>query len=412
MAPARRSGADLGQRVVARQKLAAPGQIIGIQQTLGRHRHEVAVGHVAAAIGEGQARGIADQPPAFRVVGPQAGQIIAAKRAQNLPYGQPARRRGAHAADFVVAVFDADRRTFDHLVARQILGRQDARIALGVADRGNDVLCDFAGIEGTAAVGGDAAQGLGIGGVLQGIAGRDGSAAGKEVIGGRAKALQRLAFLGDQRGQARRHVKAVLGQIDGGTEQPAPIGLAPAAMRLFQQRRRARRADRPSADHRLHEFQRLAVLVLKQRRRGLGGGGLAGIQRRDLAAFGVIPDQEGPAAEARALRFDQTQHGLNRDHGVGGAAAGLQHLGAGLHRQRVGGRHHPVRRRDGLARLFRIHRGAGGLAKAGKSFGGGLRPGCGRGFGIDAVGGLLGHRGHGPDAARQKRHENSGACHR
>ena len=203
----------------------------------------------------------------------------------------------------MAAIFDADGRTFDHPVTRQILHGQQAGI-VGIAHGRDDAFRDAALVKARRALGCQAAQGFGIGRVGQPCPRRDRLAIWKEIGRRRGIALQRLAFLGHQRRQARRDGEAFLGQAYAVVEQARPIRAAPFAMRGLQQGGCAGGADRQAAHHRLHEVQRLAFPVQKQPGRGRHGGGLAAVQRGQLARFGVVPDQKGTAPQARALRLD------------------------------------------------------------------------------------------------------------
>ena len=62
------------------------------------------------------------------------------------------------------------------------------------------------------------------------------------------------------------------------------------------------------------------------------------------------------------MRLHQIQHQLNGNHGVYGTAAGVEHLQAGFHRQRVrGGDHVALRVGEGL---FAAAAGRFGLLRA------------------------------------------------
>jgi hypothetical protein len=72
------------------------------------------------------------------------------------------------------------------------------------------------------------------------------------------------------------------------------------------------------------------------------------------------------------LRLDEAEHELDRDHGVDRIAAGAQHLGSGLRRERIGRRHHPALRRDRRSRLADAGRplgrqGVGSLLREGRA---------------------------------------------
>ena len=97
-------------------------------------------------------------------------------------------------------------------------------------------------------------------------------------------------------------------------------------MRLCQKRGRARHAHGPPADHRIEELERFARRVLKQLRRGAERRGLAPVKRGDLARGGIVPDKEGTAAEARALRLHQPSTACTVTIGIRGGAALRENL--------------------------------------------------------------------------------------
>jgi hypothetical protein len=91
------------------------------------------------------------------------------------------------------------------------------------------------------------------------------------------------------------------------------------------QRDEARYADRPAADH----------SVAKAHRRPVGGKeqiGRRGCRRRLAAVPGghragrrIVVQQEGAAADAGTLRFNEVEHELGGDRRIDGTAAGTQH---------------------------------------------------------------------------------------
>ena len=116
-------------------------------------------------------------------------------------------------------------------------------------------------------------------------------------------------------------------------------------MRLFHQPDRARHPDRATTDDGVDEFHRPAVGAEEALGLGHLRRGLAPVERGQLAA-GLVPvDEEGAAADAGALRLDQVEHELDRDRGIGRAAAGAQHLAAGRGGEWVGGGGHIALRR-------------------------------------------------------------------
>ena len=81
--------------------------------------------------------------------------------------------------------------------------------------------------------------------------------------------------------------------------------------------------------------------------RGERGGSPAGaVQAVEAAGLRVPDDGEQVAADAARHRLHQSEGGVDRDGGVGGAASFLQHVHADLDRERVGGGHHPVTGED------------------------------------------------------------------
>ena len=127
-------------------------------------------------------------------------------------------------------------------------------------------------------------------------------------------------------------------------------------MDLFEHPDDARHSDRQTADGCLRPRTRCTVRSQEQT---LVGGG-----RRRLASFvafhgvprGVVIEQKSATADARGLRFDQTEHHLRRDGRIDGVTARCEDAGAGL--RRFG-----VRRCD--HRVAGAHRGVGRGAAAG-----------------------------------------------
>ena len=118
-------------------------------------------------------------------------------------------------------------------------------------------------------------------------------------------------------------------------------------MSVCQQFNRARRTHRTATDHGIKKLQRLAVVILKQRRGDLGGGGFPAIKAGQLLFGGIVIEHKSPATQTGGLGFGQPQHRLYRYHGVYGAATGFQYLIPGFNRIGVGGGHHKVFAGDG-----------------------------------------------------------------
>ena len=188
------------------------------------------------------------------------------------------------------------------------------------------------------------------------------AAVGLEKIGARfgIVAHRRGRLVAQQCGQARADREALFGQLDGRLEQRLPRQLAVLGVGQFQRAQHARRAHRAPTDDALHEVHGLAVLH-EQVGRGGGGRGLAAVVGQRLVAIEM--QQEQATADARRLRLDEVQHHLHRDRRIDRAAAGLQHLEAGVGGQRVGGGDHEFLRRP-----------TGLLGEAAGGFGCPLRP--------------------------------------
>ena len=129
-------------------------------------------------------------------------------------------------------------------------------------------------------------------------------------------AEQRLRGFGDQPVETVADLKTAPRQPDGGFEQFGPGQAAMSAMGFGQQRDSAWRADRPAADHRLEEVERLAGRIEKQFGRRLRRRCLAAVKRDEPSGVRIEMDKEGAAAEAGRLRLAQSQDELYRDHGV------------------------------------------------------------------------------------------------
>ena len=140
------------------------------------------------------------------------------------------------------------------------------------------------------------------------------------------------------------HRETLLRGPRGGFEQAAPGERARALMHGVQHRHHAGDAGRTTAEHRLPARDRGAVGLQQHVGRRRLWRALPPAPRRNTLGRGVIIHQEAAPAHARALRLDQAKHDLNRDGGVGGAAAPAQHVQPGLHRERMRGGDEDARR--------------------------------------------------------------------
>ncbi len=107
-------------------------------------------------------------------------------------------------------------------------------------------------------------------------------------------------------------------------------------MGFLQKSHRSRRANGTAANDCVQEFKRLTFIIQEELRRSFPWRRLAAVQRRQLAAFCMVINQEGTAAETGTLRFDKAQHGLHRHHRIYGVSARCDHLASRLSRERIG----------------------------------------------------------------------------
>ena len=193
----------------------------------------------------------------------------------------------------------------------------------------------------------------------------------------------------------------LVGEVDGGAEQLVPVGPAVFGVNGFEHADDAGDADGPAAGAGVGQGFG-AVGVADPPQVVLGGGhrcGLAAVVRLHLSGLGVVVEQEGSAADAGRLRFDESEHHLGADQGVGRGAALAQDLAGHLGGERVGGRH----REGGGAHRGHAAAVAGGdlgvrrdVAVAGSRWGPGDRGAVGggragrRAGGVLRVGGLVG----------------------
>ncbi len=116
-------------------------------------------------------------------------------------------------------------------------------------------------------------------------------------------------------------------------------------------------ASRPSTEHRFPKRQGRSIRAQEHWRSRLRRSGLAAVEHAHLAGACVVIGHEGAAADARALRLDQRQHGLDGDRSVDRASAAFQHFHPGASRERVGGDDEALLR--GFRRGGRLHGGTG-----------------------------------------------------
>ena len=316
-----------------------PGlEVGGVQKALHRHVHEVRIAEIAVAVGVHQPAGLGEEVPALHRLRTVGGDVGVGKDAQPHQHRRSARGRWRH-ADHIDLVGPADRLGDLGLVGLQVGERQGSRqVALGRAP--HDGLGDLALQQGGRPLGGDLAQGGGIGRVLQDVAGLDQLAIWLGEIGHGVGLLGLGRAGGGQGGQSRGDGKTLVGQGFSLGEEVLP-GQAPVGLLgHVQHGHGAGHAGGPSAGHGGDEGQGLAVRAQEHVGRGAHGRGLTAVVGGDLSGLRIVVGHEGPTADARALWLHQAQGRLHRYRRVHRRAAAPQDRDARLHRQGMGGGDH------------------------------------------------------------------------
>ena len=192
--PSARVGIDEGAALI---------EIGFVEQAGDRGRHEIRIGEVACAVGEGEALGLDDAMHGLdgeRV----AAEIERLDQRKHLADGHRAGGRRGGAAHVEAAIKNADRLAQLGAVVRKILRRERARPARIALHGGGDVAGDAALIEGGGTVSGDRLEGGGEGWVVQRVAFRPRAPGRIEEIGARRGGEARRIGLGEKLGEAGR----------------------------------------------------------------------------------------------------------------------------------------------------------------------------------------------------------------
>ena len=256
----------------------------------------------------------------------QPGDVQVRQQSQRLQHRHPAGRGWPHAAHKPRPVRPANRLTLFRCIGGEVVGGQQARIGVGAHGR-RDRHRQRPAMQRGRAIGGNRPQRLGERPVHQRLAGLQRGAIGVEEIRPRRRPRgQPRRIRGDHGGQARRHGKTLLGQPDGGGEQPLPRQLPIGTMHRFQHAQRTRHTDGPAAHTGHIKTHGLAVRSQEQVGPGRGRRGLAPVPGGHLPARRRVVQHHRPAAEAGRLRFHQRENGLRRDRRIHRRAAGAQHV--------------------------------------------------------------------------------------
>ena len=112
----------------------------------------------------------------------------------------------------------------------------------------------------------------------------------------------------------------------------------------LQHAQNTRHAHGTAADHGLEELHRPAVITEEQFFRGTAGRCFTSIIGRDVAGACIVVEQEGAAADAGGLRFNERQHQLCSHCGVHCAAAPAHDIDGRFRRLGIGHRRHVTSR--------------------------------------------------------------------
>ena len=235
--------------------------------------------------------------------------------------------------DVVALVQGADRRGGLGGVRLKIVQRvQPADAAQGL----DHVLGDGALVERVAAVLGDRAQRLAEFGLMDHVAGHRRLAVRQQIALGVDALLQLVELVLPVEGDAGSDDVAFLRGLDRGLQQGVEAELAVIAqdggpgIDRAGNRDRVRRGQRDRVD---------LALEIPFRCRRLRRAARAVIGH-DLALAPGLQQREAVAADPGGLRLDHPEQRAGRHRGVGGGAAGLQHLDRRQRGQRMRGRHH------------------------------------------------------------------------
>ncbi len=206
---------------------------------------------------------------------------------------------------------------------------------------GGDRLRDVTGVEHVGTIVGHLPQHRGERRVAENRAGRSRLAVGRVEVRAGVGVGGEEFLVGEKSGQPRADGKPLVRESDGWREEPRPRQRAVERMSVREQADHAGGTDRTPPDDGLRRGHGYAI-TQEQRVGRRRGGGLAPVQGGELTPIPV--QQERTAADATRLRLHQREHHLDGDGRIDRAAASLEHLGAGVGGERIGGGDHPVRR--------------------------------------------------------------------
>ena len=357
--PAHRAGVERPgccrtHRAVGIDQCGPAFEIGGVEQRLGAatgQRHEVGVGDVLVPVGIGKPLRLGDQvhtvDRGLSAIEIKSGRRILIHRevrqdAERRGHRDPTGRRGGHAADLVVPIRHADRLAHLGLVVRQV-GDRHLRRSHPVRRRprfGDDRLRDVATVERLRTVGCDGTQRFRVRRVREPLPRRLGRTIWlQEVASGLWICTEIRGRIVDRRCQSRADGEPGVGKGDSRFEQFAPLGISVLGLHRLEHAQDAGHTDGPATRARVgYGLGPIDVIDPAQVVLGCRGRGhLAAVERLHRPVVYVVVQRERTSADPGALRFDQAQHHLRGDQGIGGVATVCQYLTSSLGRQRIGG---------------------------------------------------------------------------
>ena len=341
----------IGAGLVHVDQLAA---LVGIRHRdqFGRRQlDEIGIGVEAGPVGVGQLLGLDEQVPVIGGLRPHLLEIVRGEDIEHLQDGDALARR-RQLPDLVAAIVRADRLDPGRGVIGEILERKQPADLVRIGD---DLLGDHALVENLRAFPRDRLVDPAQVRILEHVAGPGRVAIGEIGRQGIRRFAQAFLGLGPPSGDDLGDRKALLGVLDGRTQNIREGQLAELLMQVVPARN--------AAGHRPGQravFGNLLQLVhLEVFARGLVGRAAAGVEAVQLLGLVVPDDGEQVAADAARHRFHEPQGGVGGDGGVHGRAPLTQNIEPDLRGQRLAGRDHAVPGHDDrTARLIRLRREA------------------------------------------------------
>ena len=317
-------------------------------KTLHRHRDEIRIAQIFAAVGIGEFRGFGEKMERFSRIMTSRLEVEAFEQVENLDQMHASRRWRRHRDDFMATVLAFDNLPLNGAVGFEISGSPSSARFI---DGRHHFLGDWAFIEDAGSAIGDSIQRIGQ--ILLFQLGSPGQCkavgVGKDLHGG-FKAFQAWLRLFEREGQIIAHQKALARQFDGGLDQLAQ-GEATGAEALQRHGHARDGAGNAHAQARILAAEEICLAHLVDiARLGHGGGGrLTKVDGFRLLAIRPVHDHEAAAADIAGTGQGHCQGEADRDRCIHRIAALLENLHADTRGQRLLRGHHAAARKDRLA---------------------------------------------------------------